>query len=109
MEYVSDEAAAKAREMVRRFQDLPATAGIIFVSVSAAPAEGGKTQIFDVVLGMSRKYDPNLGVALAKKVLEPELEDKQTILRISVYRGVSGAGSDRGREDHEGYEGPRED
>lgn len=97
MQYVSEEAAAKAREFERRFQALPSSAGIIFVSVAAVPVEGGQTSTFDVLLGMTTAFEPQLGESLVKRVLEEEIEKKQITLRdVRVRRGVSGAASDRG-------------
>lgn len=97
MKYVSEGSAYMASEFARRLQELPASAGIIFVSVSAVPVEGGQTMTFDVCLGMSQQFDPSLGASLTKKVFEKELEKRLIEIRtVSVFSGVSGAAVDRG-------------
>lgn len=88
--YVSDEAAAVAREMESRIQRLPPEAGVLFVGVEVAPAPGGKSNRFTVRLGIHRRLEESTGLALVKKVLEQELNRGEQI-SVSVFRGVAGA------------------
>lgn len=93
MDYVGDEAAAKARDYERRIQKLSPNAGVLFVSVQATPAEDGNSGEFEVRLGVKRGM--NAGVALVQFTFRDEINQGVTF-RVSVYQGVSGATRDYG-------------
>jgi hypothetical protein len=92
--YVSETAAEKARELESRFLTLPPEAGVLFVAIHAVPALGGKTEEFDVRLGISRQFEEGTGLAIIKKVLEDDLASGDIRVSAAVYRGVRGAGCD---------------
>lgn len=97
MFYVSEVSAATARWYAKRLQDLPAEAGIIFVSVAAIPVDNGLSNVFDVTLGMTQGFDPSLGVSLVKKVFDAEIKNGIAFFRsVTSTVGVSGAAHDRG-------------
>lgn len=107
MFYVNEKSAAVAREYEKRLQALPASAGIIFVSVAAIPVEGGNTIFFDVSLGITKDFDPSLGVSLVKSVFDDEVSSGAAFFRtVSSIVGVSGAAHDRGNQ---GDARPRQD
>lgn len=87
--------------MERRFQLLPPEAGILFISVRPDPVLGGLCNKFTIFLGLyrSRIADTNTGVALAKRVLEKEIQQGMFSFSISVYRGLAGAARDEDPEE----------
>lgn len=98
MNYVSEKSNEIAREMERRFQRLPHEAGILFVGVQAVPTEDGEAKAFEVRVGIARRFESSTGMAIIKKVLEQEIEEKKFAISASVYRGVSGAARDENDE-----------
>jgi hypothetical protein len=97
--YVSEEAAGFAREIERRFQSLPTMAGVVFVSVDALAAPGGKNVGFRVRLGISKKLTEDVGWALIQQVLKDEIASKVVDIQASVFTGFAGACRDQGFED----------
>lgn len=87
--YVSPDAHETARKMELKFTGLAPDAGVIFISVVAVPAPGGRSKQFEVRLGLSRQYEISTGLALIRKILESEIESGLE-LSASVYRGVPG-------------------
>jgi hypothetical protein len=97
LDYVSDEAAERAREWERRFQQLPPSAGVLFVSVAASPAPRGECRTYEVRLGIQRGFEEATGIALIRHVLAAEIESGRFQIRGAAYRGVAGAARS---EDH---------
>jgi hypothetical protein len=92
--YVSEEAFHLAQEFESRIRRLPPEAGIIFVGVSAVPCKGGKSDSFDIVLGIDRKFEEATGQALLRKVFEEEIKDGELAITGRVFRGTAGAAGD---------------
>lgn len=88
--YVSDEALKTALEIEQRFQRLPASAGLLFVSVEPVPSPTGKTREFRVEVGLSRRFDKSVGEALVMDVFNRFFIDDFSI-HLHVVRGVAGA------------------
>lgn len=99
MNYVNELSRHLALGMEQRFQRLPPSAGVLFVSVRAVPESDGVAKSFEVRLGINRLFEEETGLALIKRVLEPEIAEKKFSISASVYRGVLGAARD---ENHEG-------
>lgn len=97
--YVSEEAAGFAREIERRFQSLPAMAGVVFVGVDAIAAPGGKNVGFRVRLGISKRLTEDVGWALIQQVLKDEIAAKVIDIQASVFTGFAGECRDKGFED----------
>lgn len=93
--YVNEQSAALAREFERRFQLLSPEGGILFVAVEPQPEKYGKVKTYVIRLGISRKLDTGTGVAVAKKLMEKEIDAREFNIQVAVYRGVSGAGRDQ--------------
>jgi hypothetical protein len=81
--------------MEEKFSSLPVTAGILFVSVAAQPAEDGISKEYHIRLGIQRRLSEETGKALIRRILEEEMKSG---LRIygGIYRGISGACRDDG-------------
>jgi hypothetical protein len=92
--YVGDQYLAVARSWERKLSEIPAEAGVLFVSVIAEPAPKGIVTQMDIFLGLSRKFELDLGYTLAKKYLSEELERGEFEIRITVVLGVAGPTSD---------------
>jgi hypothetical protein len=90
MKYVSNEADRRARVMEAKFADLPNSAGVLFVSVTAQPSEEGGGTEFHVRLGVVRELTEDTGKGLIRRVLEHELLGGLKIFS-AVYRGIPGA------------------
>lgn len=87
--YVNPESAVRAREWEQRFQKLPPEGGIIFVGVEAEPIEGGKSDTYNVRLGLSARLETGTGYAIIQDVLKDQMGN--FTIRASVYRGAPGA------------------
>lgn len=74
-------------------------AGVVFISVAAQVAPGGKNVGFDVRLGVSKKLTEDVGWALIQQVLKDEIAAKVIDIRASVFTGFAGACRDQGPED----------
>lgn len=98
MDYVSEDAAQVVKYLEKKFQSVSELAGVIFISVQAVPAPKGEVDSYIVRLGISKKFEEATGMALLKSVLHDEIERKAFNLSASIYRGVSGAASDKGDE-----------
>lgn len=97
--YVNESSAAKALEMEDRFVSLPPIAGVVFASVFAEPAKGGRSTTFKVRLGIRKKMDLGTGIALVKDVLRDEIDNQGLTFQVEVFPGRVGACRD---EDFEG-------
>lgn len=95
MRYVDDKSAAMARSFEQRFASLPASSGLLFISVTPQPTETGRAIEFHVRVGLRRNLTEGAGKALVKQVLEQEMQSGLRIY-VGVYRGVSGACHDNG-------------
>ena len=97
--YVTVGAAALAREIERKFQELPKEAGVICVGVKALPAANGEVDTYHVQLGISKSLGEDVGWALIQKVKHdmPVL----TLMRLTgtVFLVYSGECSDKGPKD----------
>ena len=74
--------------MERKFSALPASAGVLFVSVRSVGSEAGGGLEFHVRLGIARHLTEETGRGLIRKVLEAE-RFAGLKLFIAVYRGIS--------------------
>lgn len=97
MKYVNDESVARARDIERRLAEVSPDAGVLFVSVTAQPEEGGKSREFFVRLGIRRAFSEDAGRALIRQLCTQEISAGLKIL-VSVFRGISGADRDDGSE-----------
>lgn len=88
IKYVDSESVVRAKMWEERFRDLPVEAGIIFIGVEAVPLIGGKSDTYDVRLGISARFETDTGLAVIKKVLANEMG--KFVIRASVFRGSSG-------------------
>jgi hypothetical protein len=92
--YTSLAAAKLGREWARRFQALPPSAGVIFISVLPRPAPRGAVRVFYVTIGVGRNLSEGLGTALVKHVLGKELESGKYEIHIEALCGLHCAGRD---------------
>lgn len=90
--YVKQEIVDRLRDWERRFQVLPAAAGVAFVSIAARPQPGGETNLFDVVVGISREFLRETGEAVVRHILADEIKNGAEFF-IQVHRGVACANS----------------
>ena len=90
MDYVNVTSNLLARQMEVKLQELPASVGIIFVSVDPIPAPEGSCTDFVVTLGLSRTFEQGLGAILVNQVLKDE-KSKGLEISTKVFRGVPGA------------------
>lgn len=100
--YVSVEMHGKAREMEDVLHRLPAQLGVIFASVEAVPAPKGSVNVFNVVLGISRRLDVSVGTKLVEDAFRSHfksiMDSTDFNLNVRVHRGVSGAYRDERRQ-----------
>jgi len=92
--YVSEHSARLAEEWERRFRDLPPSAGVLFVGIKACPELTGESSIYEVRLGICRKYEEATGTALVKHVLGEEINSRKYRIQVAVYRGSRGSAGD---------------
>jgi hypothetical protein len=85
--YVNTFVALQIAEWERRFQRLPASSGLLFVSITPKPGIGGFVHEFDLLLGFNKEL-ADVGSALAKFVLAEEI--KEFTVNVHVARGVVG-------------------
>ncbi len=86
--FVSEESAALAQSMERKFLKIPPGVGVVFVSVTPLPVPGGKCNTFDVVLGIERSLGSvETGAAIVKHILQEEMETGLINLRAQICRG----------------------
>lgn len=90
IEYVQDQYAKKAREMEEVLAKLPPEAGIVFVSVKALPDKFGQSKGYTVTVGVSRKFDPATGIAIAKRVLADYVLGSSSLL-VNAFCGSPGS------------------
>jgi hypothetical protein len=83
--------------MERRLAQVAPEAGVLFVSVTAQPVEGGKSREFFVRLGIRRVFSEDAGRALIRQICSNEIQAGLQVL-VSVFRGISGADRDDGSE-----------
>jgi hypothetical protein len=98
MDYVNEESLGLVKEMTRKFQVLPASAGVLFVGVKAVPVADGACKTFEVRLGVTETIGEQTGRSLIRHVLFEEIDHGYVIL-ASVYPGVSGAAHAAGHEE----------
>jgi hypothetical protein len=95
MDYVSDEAAQRARRYVKKFQDLSPDAGVLLIAVNPVPAPGGRVTHFDFVIGLSHLLESSIGPHIVRSVLIKELEREELIIRevtsVVGYPGAAGS------------------
>jgi hypothetical protein len=95
--YVSSRIVALSVEWMQRFQKLSPDAGVIFVSVTPMPEEGGECRVFAVRLGVVGTLEEATGLSLIKHVLAEEIASGKYEIQGAVYRGVSCAGRSASR------------
>jgi len=106
--YVSSSAALQASRWEQIFQRLPASAGVLFISIRPRPAPSGLVHDFDLCIGISPKFSEGqgFGLAVTKYALDEDYEKYH--FNIQVVRGVlcagagAGAGADSRRPDDGG-------
>lgn len=91
--YVNERAAEAVSEFEGRFQRLQASAGVLFVSISAEPVEGGDSHAFFIRLGLTKNLTRDAGWAIIQSVLKRELEAGLKV-HASVFIGIAGAAHD---------------
>ena len=91
MKYVGESSWRAALGWEARFRNLPPEAGVIFIAVEPEPAPEGECSVFDVRLGIARKYEESVGLALIRKVLERDLAAGSLSIRAAIYRGTPGS------------------
>jgi hypothetical protein len=97
--YVSTSIALQVAEWERRFERLPSSSGLLFVSITPKPGIGGFVHEFDLLLGFNKEL-ADVGLSLAKHVLAEEIE--KFAINVRVARGLacasarSGSGGDPG-------------
>lgn len=88
--YVNERAAKTVVEIEEKFRRLHPSVGVIFISVSAVPVEGGESSEFIIRLGLQRKLSVGAGEAIIQSTLRKELSAGMKVLS-AIYLGVSGA------------------
>ena len=102
--YVNEQAAADVREIERRILNRSQRAGIIFISVTAVPAENGNSHTFYVRLGLDKNLNFNAMTSdlFIRTVFKEEIEHGW-IFHTASYRGICATNAD---ESHEGARQP---
>lgn len=98
VKYVDQNNAQKAQELENKLRLLPPESGVIFAGVKAEPAEKGKSKMFLITLGVSRKLGVGIGRALVEKVFEEEISNGMRFA-VNTVEGSPGACRD---EDSQG-------
>lgn len=97
--YVGQEAQNLALEWERRLRKVNQQAGLLFVSVSPVPSRDGRSKVFNIWVGISKKLDPGTAIAVIKHIFKEEIEEGKYTINASAVRGVHGAARDSSDED----------
>lgn len=84
-----------ALQMEQKFATLPASAGVLFISVQPQPVEEGHASEFFLRLGLARHLTEGTGKALVQQLLAEEMRSGLKIF-AGIYRGVPGTCRDDG-------------
>lgn len=95
--YVNEKSAALVAEMERKLLRLSSGAGILFISVTAAPEEGGECEVFFVRLGLIKSLSKDAGDHMVRAALADEIAHG-AILQTGIYLGIPGAAGDASHE-----------
>ena len=93
--YVNARSATLVTSIEKKLESFSKEAGIIFISVTARPEEGGDCDFFAVRLGLIKSLSIAAGDAIVKTALKDEIA-RGISFHVSVYLGIPGASYDKG-------------